>query len=124
LWHHDQEGQQLMDDAVRNYIDAIAPEHRALFDRLHRLVLEAHPDATVVLSYQMPTYKVGRRRLHLGVWRHGVSIYGFERSGDAGFIVRHPELKAGKGTIRLRPDQAAAIADDEFRDLVRAVLDG
>ena len=44
-----------MDDAVRNYIDAIAPQHRPLFDRLHRLVLEAHPDAVVVLSYQMPT---------------------------------------------------------------------
>jgi hypothetical protein len=30
-----------MDDAVRTYVDAIAPEHRPLFDRLHRLVLEA-----------------------------------------------------------------------------------
>ena len=29
-----------MDDAVREYIDAIAPEHRPLFDRLHRLILE------------------------------------------------------------------------------------
>ena len=34
-----------MDDAVRDYIDAIAPEHRPLFDRLHRLILEAQPDA-------------------------------------------------------------------------------
>ena len=29
-----------MDDAVRDYLDAIAPEHRPLFDRLHRLVLD------------------------------------------------------------------------------------
>ena len=36
-----------MDDAVRAYIDAIAPQHRPLFDRLHRLVLEAHPEAAV-----------------------------------------------------------------------------
>jgi hypothetical protein len=28
------------------------------------------------------------------------------------------------GTIQLRPDQAAGIPDDEFRDLVRAALDG
>jgi uncharacterized protein YdhG (YjbR/CyaY superfamily) len=125
LWRDDHGGQQIMDDAVRNYIDAIAPQHRPLFDRLHRLVLAARPDATVVLSYQMPTYKVGRRRLFLGVWQHGVSIYRFEHSGDAGFTARHPELKTGKGTIRLRPDDAAAaIADDEFRDLVRAILDG
>jgi uncharacterized protein YdhG (YjbR/CyaY superfamily) len=113
-----------MDDAVRDYIDAIAPQHRPLFDRLHRLVLEAHPDAVVVLSYQMPTYKVGRRRLFLGVWRHGVSIYGVQQDRDGGFTARHPELKASKGTIRLRPKDAAGIPDEELRDLVRAALDG
>jgi uncharacterized protein YdhG (YjbR/CyaY superfamily) len=112
-----------MDDAVRDYIDAIAPEHRPLFDRLHQLVLEAHPDARVVLSYQMPTYKVDRRRLFLGVWKHGVSIYGWDQGRDAGFAARHPGLKTNKGTIRLRPEDAAGIPDDEFRDLVRSALD-
>jgi uncharacterized protein YdhG (YjbR/CyaY superfamily) len=113
-----------MDDGVRKYIDAIAPEQRPLFDRLHRLVLETHPDAEVVLSYQIPTYKVGRRRLFLGVWKHGVSIYGWDQGRDAGFTARHPTLKTGKGTLQLRPDDAAGIPDDEFRDLVRAALDG
>jgi uncharacterized protein YdhG (YjbR/CyaY superfamily) len=113
-----------MDDAVRDYIAAIAPEHRPLFDRIHRLVLEVHPDASVVLSYQMPTYKVGRRRLFVGVWKHGLSIYGWERGREAGFAGRHPELKTSKGTIQLRPDDAAGISDDELRELVRAALDG
>jgi uncharacterized protein YdhG (YjbR/CyaY superfamily) len=113
-----------MDDAVRDYIDAIAPEHRPLFDRLHRLILEVHPDAAVVLSYQIPTYKVGRRRLFLGVWRHGVSVYGWQEGRDGGFATRHPELRTSTGTIRLRPEDAAAIGDDELRDLVRAALAG
>ena len=113
-----------MDDAVRDYIDAIAPEHRPLFDRLHRLVLEARPDASVVLSYQIPTYKVGRRRLFLGAWKHGVSIYGWRQGRDAGFSDRHPELKSSKGTIKLRPADAATIADDELRDLFGSVLSG
>jgi uncharacterized protein YdhG (YjbR/CyaY superfamily) len=112
-----------MDDAVRDYIDAIAPEHRPLFDRIHGLILEAHPDAAVVLSYQMPTYKVGSRRLFVGAWKHGVSIYGWDQGRDAGFVARHPELKTSTGTIQLRPDDAAGIPDDEFRDLVRAALD-
>jgi uncharacterized protein YdhG (YjbR/CyaY superfamily) len=112
-----------MDDAVRDYIAAIDPEHRPLFDRLYRLVLGAHPDATVVLSYQMPTYKVGGRRLFVGVWRHGVSIYGWDAGRDAGFAARHPGLRTSKGTIRLRPDDAAGIPDDELRDLVNAALD-
>ena len=113
-----------MDDAVRSYIDAIGPDHRPLFDRLQRLVREVHPDATVVLSYQMPTYKVGRNRLFLGVWRHGVSIYGWQQGRDAGFTDRHPQLKFSKGTISLRPEDAATIPDDELRALFRSVLGG
>src|SRR5437588_8935538 len=64
-----------MDDAVRSYVDGITIEHRALFDRLHRLIIESHPDAHVVLSYGIPTYKLGKRRLYVGAWKHGVSIY-------------------------------------------------
>jgi uncharacterized protein YdhG (YjbR/CyaY superfamily) len=111
-----------MNDAVRAYIDGIASEHRALFDRLQRLVVEVHPEAEVVISYQIPTYKVGRRRLFVGVWKHGVSIYGWGQGHDAGFTARHPELKTGRGTIQLRPEDAAGIPDEEFRDLVRAAL--
>ena len=86
--------------------------------------MEVHPDAAVVLSYQMPTYQVGRQRLFLGVWRHGVSIYGWRQGRDAGFTARHPGLRTSTGTIRLRPDDATAIPDDELRDLVRAALSG
>jgi uncharacterized protein YdhG (YjbR/CyaY superfamily) len=113
-----------MDDAVRGYIEAIAPEHRPLFDRVHRLVLEAHPDAAVVLSYNMPTYKVSRRSLYVGVWKHGVSFYGLREGRDAGFLARHPELKTSKGTVQLRQEDAAGIGDNELRDLARAALDG
>jgi uncharacterized protein YdhG (YjbR/CyaY superfamily) len=113
-----------MDDAVRSYVDAIPAGHRELFDRVHRLVLEAHPDAGLRLSYRMPTFRVGKRNLHVGVWQHGVSLYGWGSGHDAGFTERHPELLAGRGTIRLRPDDAERITDDELRDLARAALDG
>jgi uncharacterized protein YdhG (YjbR/CyaY superfamily) len=112
----------MKDDAVRDYIDAIAPDHRPLFDRLHRLVLELHPEATLLMLYKMPAYKVGGRRLFIGVWKHGVSMYGWSKDGDAGFTKRHPKLKTSTGTIQLRPEDAAGIPDEEFRDLIRAVL--
>lgn len=107
---------------MQHYIDAIPALHRPLFDRLHELILAAHPDAAVVLSYQIPTYKVGRRRLYLAAWQHGVSIYGWQEDRDAGFSTRHAELKSGKATIRLRPQDAAAISDEEFTGLIRAAL--
>jgi len=111
------------DEDVQGYIDRIAAEHRPLFDRLHRLILATHPDADVVLSYKMPTYQVGNRRLHVGAWKHGVSIYGWQQGGTDAFTARHPELKTSKGTLRLRPEEAATISDGELSDLVRAALD-
>jgi len=111
-----------MDDAVRGYVDGIAVEHRQVFDRLHRLIIETHPGAVVMLSYGIPTYKVGTRRLYVGAWKHGVSIYGWQQGGDAGFTARHPALRKGKGTIQLRPEDADRISDGEFRELVRAAL--
>jgi uncharacterized protein YdhG (YjbR/CyaY superfamily) len=112
-----------VDQAVRDYIDAVAPEHRELFDRLHRLILAAHPDVAVVLSYKIPTYKAGRRRLYLGAWQHGVSLYGWPQERGAEFSARHPELRTSKGTLRLRPQDAAGIPDEELLDLVGAALD-
>ena len=109
---------------MSRYVEAIDPALRPLFDRLHGLALEVQPDASVGLSYGMPTYRVGRRRLHLGVWRHGVSIYGWDEAGDGGFLARHQELRTSKGTIQVRPEVAEGIADQEFRELLRSALDG
>ena len=110
-----------MDDALRHYLDEMDSEYRAVFDRLHRLIVATCPDATVVLSYGMPTYRIGRRRLNVGVWKHGLSLY-VSPSRDGGFSARHPGLAAGKGTIKLRPADAAGIPDAEFQDLIRAAL--
>jgi uncharacterized protein YdhG (YjbR/CyaY superfamily) len=112
-----------MDEKVRAYIDAIAPETRPAFDRIHRLIVDIYPDAQVKLSYQIPTYTFGRGRLFVGAWKHGLSIYGWDEGRDAGFLKRHPELKTSKGTIQLRPDQASQIPDEELRSLIRAALD-
>ena len=105
---------------VQAYVDGIPPEHRPLFDRVRRLVMEARPDAELVLSYGMPTFRVGRRRLHVGVWKHGVSLYGWR---DDGFLARHPSARASKGTIRLTPEDAEEVTDQELRDLARSTLE-
>ena len=111
-----------MDEEVRAYIEAIPAGHRPLFDRIHELILRAHPGVAVVWSYGMPTYQAGDRRIHLGVWKHGVSVYGWRKDDDGGFVARHPGLKTSTGTIRLRPDEAAAISDDELLGLLRPAL--
>ena len=111
-----------MDDDVQRYIDAIPIDHRPLYDRVQRLIFEAQPDASVTMSYNMPTFRIGRRRLYIATWKHGVSLYGWPKDHDGGFVARHPELLAGKGTIRLTPDAAATMSDDELRSLAHAAL--
>ncbi|MBX7551843.1 DUF1801 domain-containing protein [Streptomyces sp. NPDC004232] len=112
-----------MNADVQTYIDEIASEHRPLFDRVHRLIVEAFPEASVALSYGLPTYRVGNRKLHVGAWQHGVSLYGWDKDRAAGFTSRHPGLVSGKGTIRLRSEEAADVTDDELIGLIRASLE-
>ena len=111
----------VMDDAVRRYRDEMDSECRPVFDRLHRLIVAMCPEAEVVLSYGMPTYRIGRRRLNIGAWKHGLSLY-VSPNRDGGFSARHPELAAGKGTIKLKPADALCIPDADFQDLIRAAL--
>ena len=77
----------------------------------------------MALSYGMPAYRVGRRRLNIGVWKHGVSVYGYRADRDGGFVARHPTLSSGKGTIRIRPRDAEEISDDELRALLGGALE-
>ena len=112
-----------MDEDLAAFMDGIPAEQRPLFDRLHTIVLGEHPEAQAALSYGMAGYRVGRRRLNLGVWKHGVSVYGWRRDRDGGFAARHPELLSGKATIRIRPADAEQISDDELRALLGGALD-
>jgi uncharacterized protein YdhG (YjbR/CyaY superfamily) len=108
---------------VQAYLDGIAEGHRPLFDRVHRLVVELFPDASLVLSYKMPTYVVAGRSLNVGVWKHGLSLYGW-RDRDGRFAARYPELVGEKGTIRITPDAAERITDADLRTLLRSSLGG
>jgi len=112
-----------VDEDLAAYIDGIPAQQRPLFDRLHTIVLGEHADAEVELSYGMAGYRVGRRRLNLGVWKHGVSVYGWRNDRDGGFVARHPRLSSGKGTIRISPRAAEAISDEELRALLGGALD-
>ncbi len=109
-------------DGVAAYVAAIDPAHRPLYDRIARLVGEVAPEAEAAMAYGMPVFRAGRHRLHVGVWAHGVSLYGWKAGGDGGFTQRHPGTRHGRGTIRLRPGDD--VPDADLRALVRAVLVG
>jgi hypothetical protein len=112
-----------MDAATRAYVDAIPDATRPLFDRIHGLILGVHPDADVVITYDMPTYVVGERRLHVAAWKGWVSLYGWDADHDGGIVARFPTSSSGRGTLKIRPADAVQISDDELRSLIRGALD-
>lgn len=105
-----------------DYIAGIDPGNRPLFDRVHALIVAAHPDVDVRISYGIPTFVVGTQRLYVGAWKHGISLYGWGAESDGGFAERHPTLVSGKGTIRIRPSDAAEIPDADFQSLIAGAL--
>lgn len=113
-----------MDPAVQAYIDGIAAEHRPMWDRVEGLVRELHPEVEVRITYDMPTFVVGEHRLPVGVWKHGLSLYGLHEGNDAGLITRRPELSSGRGTVKLPTAKAASFTDAELKATLKAVLGG
>ena len=109
-----------MDEAVQRYIDSIPAEQRPLFDRLQSLVLELYPAAEIVLSYQVPTYKVGGGRVSLGLWKDGVSLYTTDPEHIESFTSKHPTVKSGKASLNFTlTDELPA---EDLREVVHRAI--
>jgi hypothetical protein len=93
-----------------------------MWDRVEGLVRELHPDVEVRMTYDLPTFVVGEHRLPVGVWRHGLSLYGLHEGNDAGLITRRPELCSGRGTVKLPSEHAESFTDAELKATLKAVL--
>ncbi|MDY7103394.1 MAG: DUF1801 domain-containing protein [Actinomycetota bacterium] len=110
-----------LNDEVRAYIDALGPEHRELFDRLHTLVLDEVPDARVVISYKIPLYKVGKRHVGLNAGRKdGVTLTTTSPDHIAAFVERHPGIPTNKASIKFRFGDE--LPTDDIRDVVRRAV--
>jgi hypothetical protein len=107
----------MTDAAVRSYVEAIPESKRPLFDRLQALILELYPDAEIFISYQIPTYRVGRARVFLGVWKGGVSLHAVDA---ASFKQRHPSIKTGKGSLNFKVTDELPEAD--VREVIKRAI--
>jgi hypothetical protein len=104
------------------YVAELGPEHRAAFDRVDALLRTGRDGVEVSISYGILKYAFEGRRVYLGVWKHGISLYGWSADADGGFAGRHPDLLSGRGTLKIRLARAAEIPDAEFLTLFDAVL--
>jgi uncharacterized protein YdhG (YjbR/CyaY superfamily) len=90
------------DEEMHRFLESIPSDKRPLFERLQSLIEGLYPDATLVLSYGVPTYKVKTGWIALGYWKDGVSVYTNGRHNIEAFRSAYPAVKTGTGTINFR----------------------
>ena len=110
-----------MEEAVQRFIDKVPAEQRPLFDRLHSLILELYPDAEVVISYQVPTYKARGGRVSLGLWQDGVSLYTTGPEYIEDFKAKHPKVKTGKASLNFRLGEE--LPERDIRQVIRRAIE-
>lgn len=89
---------------VARYLNDLGLAEKTEFERIQEIVMSIAPDAELVMSYGIPTFKYkGKIILHFGVFKDHMSIFpGSEATKK--FADRLRGYKISKGTIQFTID--------------------
>lgn len=90
--------------STEDYIARQPKEMQGILNRIRETIRKAAPEAEEVISYQMPTFKMGRNLIHFAAFTNHVSIF----PGSEGVAYFEKELaryKTSKGTVQFRLDE-------------------
>jgi uncharacterized protein YdhG (YjbR/CyaY superfamily) len=103
--------------SVDEYIAAQPVETQARLRELRAIIRQIVPDATEVISYDMPTYRLGGRRVQFGAAKRHCALYG---SPIDRFTNELRDFKTLKRTVQFPLDRP--IPENLVRNLVAAKL--
>jgi len=106
---------------VEEYLKTAPAERQARIRKIHSMILDLYPGATVDMTYKMPTYRVGEGWVALGNQKQYISVYTCGYHHIEFFRTKHPKVKTGKGCINFRDFEDIPISD--LRDVVRHAID-
>jgi len=88
-------------EGIDDYISAAPAESQVVLGEIRRRVHDLAPGVEETISYQMPTFTLnGRSVVHVGAWKHHVSLYPVPDSVDGSLADDLAPYVAGKGTMR------------------------
>jgi len=90
---------------VEEYLAAVPPEMRAALEKLRRTIRAAAPDAEEVISYRIPTFKLGKGLVAYGAARRHCALYPMSTAVMEAFRDELEPYDTSKGTIRFTPDK-------------------
>jgi len=86
--------------SVDEYIASFPEEVRPVLEDVRRTIKTALPEAEEVISYNIPTFKVGGKYLvYFAGWKKHISIYPIP-GGDEVFEKELTPYRTGPGTLR------------------------
>jgi len=97
-------------DGVREYLSQVPQPQRAALEKLRSTIKAIVPDATEVISYDIPTFKLnGRMLVSYAAFKKHCSFF-----PGAGPIERHANdlrsFQTSKGTIQFTPEHPLSTA--------------
>ncbi|WP_447968402.1 iron chaperone [Nitrospira sp. M1] len=78
---------------------------------LHDMILELYPDATVDMTYKMPTYRVREGWVAIANQKNYVALYTCESHHIEAFNKKYPNINTGKGCIRFKDRDSLPLSD-------------
>lgn len=102
---------------IDEYIQQYPKSIQEILTKIRQIVIELAPQATETISYQIPTFKLGKRNLvHFGAYKNFVSFYPTP-SALIAFSKELAQYKTSKGAVRFQLDEP--IPYDLIKKMVR-----
>lgn len=102
---------------ITEYLAGCTEYQRSEFERIKEIVLSMVPDASQVISYGLPTFKLGDKTiLHFGAFKHHMSIFPgsgsvYNKMGD-----KLKNFKVSKGTLQFTAENQ--ISDELVKEII------
>ncbi len=90
---------------IDEYIESFPENVRDILEKLRDTIRKTAPGAAESISYQMPTFKLDRKRLlYFSAWKNHIGFYSVP-IGDAAFRKELSPYSGEKGSLRFPMDK-------------------
>ena len=103
---------------VAEYLASVPKEHKASLLKLRKTIRSVVPNAEEVLSYGIPTFKLGRMLVAYAAFKEHCSFFPLSAAVLKAHIDELMDFETSKGTIRFTPKKPLPVS--LVKKLVRA----
>lgn len=97
-------------NTVEEYLAVVPARQREILETVRAAIIAAIPEAEEVISYDIPTFKIGGRAvIHYAGWKRHFSIYPVGDAVKKTLAAELAGLEISKGTIKFPLDEPAPV---------------